>query len=189
MDDDRDSGLDGGGNTDFGLDGVGATARDDNSTAPDAASTRPGNWLEYSRRTIAEFPENSLSAENLARLDRTLPRPALSYFRRQRSEERLILRLRALHSLSREQQDTPQNGPGQGGDRLVLRLRGARSQSCSQQDAPHDGPAQSSEQQDVASQGEPSQDEPSQDNFATDAASDTSQDEYPLIDFRPDAGT
>lgn len=185
VDDDRDSGLGGGGNPDFGLDGGGAAAGNNDSAGRDVADTTLQDWLEYTRRNPeAEIPANGLSAENLARFDRPVPSPAPLSLRRQQSEEGLFLRLRALHSRSSEQQDTPQDSLGQGGGRLALRLRGVRGQSREQQDEPHDGIAQSTEQQDVASQ-----DDPLQHSFATDASSDTSQDEYPLIDFRPDTGT
>lgn len=200
MDDDHDSGLDGG------------PGHNDNAGFADVSHE---TWLQFYRgRRGAEFPENSLSDENLARYTQILPRPSKLHLRtqindpmvlrlrnlssrssqqqdtlqdgpaqgseqnvlrlrgvRSRSSEPTVRRFRGVRSRSSQQQDTPQDDLAQGNDQMVLSLRGARSQSREQQDAPQDGLAQSSEQQAVASR-----DDLSQNSSATDTASDAGQD-------------
>lgn len=200
MDDDHDSGLDGGpgrsNGAGFGLDGVNAELEE---------------WLEFTRGTRgAEIPENGLSDENLARYTQIMPRPSKLRLRSQINAP-MVLRLRGMSSRSSQQQDTPQDDTAQGSQQMVLRLRGTRSQTREQQDTLQDGPAQGSQQmalrlrgvrsldglargseqmalrrrgvrsqdglaQSSEQQGVASQDDLSQNNSATDAGSDAGQD-------------
>lgn len=178
-DDDHDSGLDGGsGGSDIaGLDGGAAAAVDDNLgdlyDDLDAPDDPAPDWVGRSGNTsVAQFPENSLSAENLARFDQTAPRPSTLGVRIRDGRRQFFVRLRGDRGQSSEQQDTPQVSLAQGSEQPVLRLRGASGRIREQQDIPQDGPVQSSEQQGIASH-----DDPSKDNSATDAASDAGQDE------------
>lgn len=211
--DDHDSGLDGGSGgsdtADFGLYGGAPAAVDDNL----GDFFDDLDWVARSRYTgVAEFPENGLSAGNLAAIDQTAPRPSTLGVRIREGRRQFFVRLRGDRGQSSEQRDTPQDGLARGSEQPVLRLRGDRSQKSEQQDipqddlahrgeqpvlrlrgpssrirerqdAPQDGLARDSEQQGVASQ-----DDPSQNNSATDAASDAGQDESPLLDFLHDTG-
>lgn len=165
MDDDHDSGLDGGpGRSDgagFGLDGA------------DTPSISLDEWLEFTRANPgAEIPENGLSDENLRRYTQIIPRPSRSH-RSQQSSEQRVLRLRGTRSRSSEpmfmdsrgvrsqywqRQDTPQDESAQGREQMVLRLRGVRNRSSEQQDTPQDGLAQGSQQMVLRLRGARSQD-------------------------------
>lgn len=209
-DDDHDSGLDGGSGgsdiADFGLDGGAPAAGDDNL----GDFFDDLDWVARSRYTgVAEFPENGLSAENLAAIDQTAPRPSTLGVRTRDGRRQFFVRLRGGRGQSSEQQDTPLDGLAQGSEQPVLRLRGNRSQRSEQQDMPQDDLAQRGEQpvlrlrgassrireqqdapqdglaRDREQQGVASQDDSSQNNSTTDAASDAGQNESPLLDFLP----
>lgn len=153
MDDDHDSGLDGG-------PGGGDAASDD-------LDEQDMSWVGRTRGTTgAEIPENSLSPENLMRFTQAGPGPSGSHDQDQQSRRRYGVALR--------------DDPAREGVRMVLRLRGDRSQSTEQQGAPQDRPAQRTEQQDTP-EGDPAQiiaqeivapQDDSEHNYATDAASD-----------------
>lgn len=145
--DDHDSGLDGGSGgsdtADFGLYGGAPAAVDDNL----GDFFDDLDWVARSRYTgVAEFPENGLSAENLAAIDQTAPRPSTLGVRIRDGRRQFFARLRGDRGQSSKQQDTPQGGLTQGSEQPVLRLRGDRSHSSEQQDTRQGGLARGSEQ-------------------------------------------